>query len=365
MIELPSGVKPTFAERQMIQRLLAANREVNAIFRRYIARVSPLLERYRFDPRGVLIRDRATEALMKKELDRFVSEFEGYVKQQQISSWQAAEDRTGGIIERWAQAAGLVDVAATGAYARNLDAMSKFLDRKVAGMGLSDRVWSLAGGLQQQLEFYLQSGLSSGRSADQIGRDVRQVLNEPDRRFRRVRDPLTGVLKPSKPMEDYHPGRGVYRSSYQNARRLARTEINMAYHAANMEMYRSSPVILGYEVRLSAAHSALMPNGDICDALAGRYPKAFTFHGWHPACMCFDVPVFMTDEQMEAWENGQKIQQVGDVPDSFKSYMAQHREQFDRWKQQPYFVNQNQNIIDRVYAGKPALRAKPFTHPEP
>ena len=36
---------------------------------------------------------------------------------------------------------GLADVAATGAYARNLDAMSKFLDRKVAGMGLSDRVW--------------------------------------------------------------------------------------------------------------------------------------------------------------------------------------------------------------------------------
>jgi hypothetical protein len=190
------------------------------------------------------------------------------------------------------------------------------------------------------------------------------VLNEPDRRFRRVRDPLTGVLKPSVPMQNYHPGGigkdgkgvgGVYRSSYQNARRLARTEINMAYHAANMEMYRSSPVILGYEVKLSAAH----PVTDICDYLKGRYPKEFTFHGWHPACLCYDVPLFMTEDQLEAYEDGKVINGVADVPEEFKSYMKEHRDQFDRWKTQPYFIQENQAIIGRVYAGKPAI-LKPF-----
>jgi len=150
-------------------------------------------------------------------------------------------------------------------------------------------------------------------------------------------------------MKNYHPGQGVYRSSYQNARRLARTEINMAYHAANMEMYRNSPVILGYEVKLSAAH----PVSDICDDLKGQYPKEFTFIGWHPQCLCYDVPVFMTIDQIEAWENGEKIKGVDDVPERFKSYMQEHREQFERWKTEPYFIQQNKSIVNNVYEGKP------------
>lgn len=364
MISADDIVRPTFAERQLVQRLLATNRQVNDIFRRYIGRVSPLLERYRYDPRGVLIRDRVTEARLKNELDRFVSEFETFTKGQMTGAWQDAETRTGGLIKSWAEGMGIADVAAVGAYARNMDAMSKFIDRKTAGMNLSDRVWKMADNVREQVEFYLQSGLSVGRSADEISRDVRQVLNEPDRRFRRVRDPLTGVLKPSVPMQNYHPGGigkdgkgvgGVYRSSYQNARRLARTEVNMAYHAANMEMYRSSPVILGYEVKLSAAH----PLTDICDYLKGMYPKEFSFMGWHPNCMCYDVPVYMTIDQLEAWEDGKTIKGVGDVPDEFKSYMKEHKEQFDRWKTQPYFIQENQAIIGRVYAGKPAI-LKPF-----
>lgn len=353
--------KLQFRERQMVQRLLTANREVNGIFRRYIARVSPIMAQYTYDPRGVWIRDKGREALLRAELSRFVDEFKGYVDQQKTQAWIEAEERTGDMIGRWADEMGVTDVASTGAYARNMDAMAKFMERKVAGMNLSDRVWNLAGAMQEQMEFYLQSGIAAGRSADQISRDVRQVLNEPDKRFRRVRDPLTGELKPSKPMENYHPGRGVYRSSYMNARRLARTEINMAYHEANMEMYRSSPVIIGYEVKLSAAH----PVYDICDELQGRYPKQFTFHGWHPQCLCIDVPVYMTMDQLEAWENGENIEQVADVPERFKTYMAEHREQFEGWKKQPYFVTQNHKIIERVYAGKPALAVKHFTHPKP
>lgn len=359
MISADDIVRPTFAERRLVQRLLVSNRMVNDIFRRYIGRVSPLLGRYRYDPRGVLIRDRITEALMKKELDRFVTEFNTFTKGQVMGSWQDAEDRTGGIIKSWAEGMGLSNIAEYGAAARNMDAMSKFIDRKTAGMNLSDRVWKMADNVRDQVEFYLQSGLSVGRSADEISRDVRQVLNEPDRRFRRVRDPITGVLKPSMPMENYHPGRGVYRSSYQNARRLARTEINMAYHAANMEMYRSSPVILGYEVKLSVNH----PVYDICDELQGRYPKEFTFYGWHPACRCRDVPLFMTEAQLYQYEAGKPIKGENDVPERFKSYMKEHRDQFDRWKTQPYFIQENQAIINRVYAGKPAIVNTPVSVP--
>ena len=168
MISADDIVRPTFAERQLVQRLLVTNRQVNDIFRRYIGRVSPLIERYRYDPRGVVIRDRITEALLKKELDRFVTEFDTFTKGQMTGAWQDAEERTGGIIKTWAESMGLADVAAVGAYARNMDAMSKFIDRKTAGMNLSDRVWKMADNVREQVEFYLQSGLSVGRSINTV-----------------------------------------------------------------------------------------------------------------------------------------------------------------------------------------------------
>ena len=107
MISADDIVRPTFAERRLVQRLLVSNRMVNDIFRRYIGRVSPLLGRYRYDPRGVLIRDRAIEALLKKELDRFVTELETWTKGQMTGAWQEAEERTGGLIKSWAEGMGL------------------------------------------------------------------------------------------------------------------------------------------------------------------------------------------------------------------------------------------------------------------
>src|SRR5690606_36428057 len=113
----------------------------------------------------------------------------------------------------------------------------------------------------------------------------KQYLIEPDRLYRRVRD-LDGKLVLSKAAKEYNPGRGIYRSSYKNAMRLARTETNMAYREADNTRYATSQILLGYEVRLSANH----PRYDICDHLKGEYPKDFKFVGWHPQCMCYTVP---------------------------------------------------------------------------
>lgn len=56
-------------------------------------------------------------------------------------------------------------------------------------------------------------------------RDLRNYLQHPDVLFRRVRD-QHGILRLSQAAKDYHPGQGVYRSSYKNARRLTATETN-------------------------------------------------------------------------------------------------------------------------------------------
>jgi hypothetical protein len=43
--------------------------------------------------------------------------------------------------------------------------------------------------------------------------------------------------------------------------------------------------VVGVEVRLSVNH----PVADICDELKGKYPKAFSFTGWHPHCRCHTI----------------------------------------------------------------------------
>lgn len=350
-----------FYERKLIQKLLAVNRETSAIFGRYIQRVTPIIQQYRYNKNGVVIRDPKLEKAINVEIQRFSDELKQYVNLSKTDAWMLAEEKANHMIDEYIgqMAAAKIEtrqlvtpdgetIDLGGMYQRNVQAMETFMARKAAGMNLSQNVWKLAQNTKEQLEFYLQSGLATGRSADVISRDIRNILNEPDKLFRRVRDPKTGKLVPSKPMANYHPGQGVYRSSYKNARRLARTEINMAYRASDMESYRNSEVVIGYQIKLSPNH----PVPDICDSAAGVYPKDFHWIGWHPQCRCFSVPVTMTLDQLDDFENGEPIPVVNDVPENFKNYMKEHRDQFERWNTKPYFIGDNQKIVDSVYSGK-------------
>lgn len=80
----------------------------------------------------------------------------------------------------------------------------------------------------------LDLGIGSGKAAPKLARELKQYLQNPDKLFRRIRD-KHGMLQLSKRAAAYHPGRGVYRSSYKNARRLAATETNIAYRTADYE----------------------------------------------------------------------------------------------------------------------------------
>jgi len=162
---------------------------------------------------------------------------------------------------------------------RNLEGLAAFQKRKVRGLGLSDRVWKYTRQFKNEIELGLDVGIGEGRSAQQISRDLRGYLQNPDKLFRRVRDKY-GNLQLSKAAKAYHPGRGVYRSSYKNAMRLARTETNMAYRMSDHERWMQLDFVRGIEVRLSHSH----PMPDICDDLKGFYPKNFIFRGWHAQC---------------------------------------------------------------------------------
>ncbi len=183
-------------------------------------------------------------------------------------------------------------------YTTNENARHAFLARKNAGMSLSGRVWNLTEQFKEELELALDCGIRSGRSADELSRVVRRYLNNPTALFRRVRNEF-GVLELSKRAKAYHPGQGVYRSAYKNARRLTATETNIAYRTSDFLRWQSFDFVVGIQIKLSNNHTLNgMPFVDICDDLAGFYPKWFKFTGWHPLCRCYAVPVFKSEKEM-------------------------------------------------------------------
>lgn len=254
---------------------------------------------------------------------------------------------------------------------RNLDALAAFQGRKVDGMNLSQRVWKYVGQFKDQLENALDVGLGEGRSADELSRDVRQNLRDPNRLFRRVRD-KRGNLVLSKRAAAFHPGRGVYRSSYKNAMRLTRSEINMAYRESDWQRWQSLDFVVGFEIHRSN-HEPLC-KCDTCAKLVGRYPKTFKFKGWHPQCMCYATPVLMDEETFDENELGDlkaalrgttyKHQQaknaVSDVPDGFKAWVKDHVEAQKGWASTPYFIKDN--FVDGQL-GKGLKIALPTTTP--
>lgn len=254
---------------------------------------------------------------------------------------------------------------------RNLDALAAFQGRKVDGMNLSQRVWKYVGQFKDQLENALDVGLGEGRSADELSRDVRQNLNDPNRLFRRVRD-KRGNLVLSKRAAAFHPGRGVYRSSYKNAMRLTRSEINMAYRESDWQRWQSLDFVVGFEIHRSN-HEPLC-KCDTCEKLVGRYPKTFKFKGWHPQCMCYATPVLMDEETFDenelgdlkaalrgtAYKHQQAKNAVSDVPDGFKAWVKDHVEAQKGWASTPYFIKDN--FVDGQL-GKGLKIAMPTTTP--
>lgn len=242
---------------------------------------------------------------------------------------------------------------------QNMAALAAFQGRKVAGMGLSKRVWNLTDQFKGELELALELGLGDGKSAAELTHNVQQYLREPNRLFHRVRDEK-GVLRLSEAAKAYHPGQGVYRSSYKNAMRLTATENNMAYRTADHLRWQQLDFVLGIEIKLSNNHTL---NGkefkDICDELNGTYPKDFKFVGWHPFCRCFAVPKLATPEQVAEQarrmadgedDSGFKYPGTEDsFPKNFTDWVKDNSSRIVRARKIPYFLKDNIGMVDKIY----------------
>ena len=252
---------------------------------------------------------------------------------------------------------------------RSADAFVR--EKQRDGLNLSGRVWNLAGNAKKEIEVILQNAIKEGRRGTEIAKDLRRFLIEPNKLFRRVRNKETGALELSAAAKAYHPGQGVYRSSYKNALRMARTELKAAQCEAAWQSAQSNPLIVGWEIRLSNNHTTLRdgkpcPFHDMCDELQGVYPKAFRFRGWHPHCRCEMLPIiarpsdrkelyrriFKGDAKERASWSPRAVEEV---PQVFTDWVEKNRARARGWRTLPRFITDNPAYIVGEY-GRPKPR---------
>ena len=332
----------TFYDKQHIQKVLAQQSEVANIFNRFILSITPFLKQWADrSSDNVWLRNQVVEKCVDRELDKLQSLLLTNLTVFNIDAWKRSEMKNEDFITEYIKGMAIDSVRKQGMFATNKDALSqlrKGLDAR--GNNLSPMVWNLADQTKTQLEYYLQTGLSVGRSSSQIGQDLRQILNKPDKRFRRVKD-KDGKLVMSQPMKNYHPGQGIYRSSKMNALRLTATSTNMSYRTADYERWSEQDIILGIEIHRSANNRGPCK---ICHAMVGKYPKTFKFTGFHPFCICFATPITME-------------------PDSFADFLlndtvAQEQVITDIPKTAKDFVDENKNRVQSAFGIRTTLAKK-------
>lgn len=97
-----------------------------------------------------------------------------------------------------------------------------------------------------------------------------------------------------------------------------------------------------------------MPHGDICDTLAGKYPKDFVWTGWHPNDLYYKIPILKTEEEFWEWDGRSdtsttSVNEVKDVPEAFKQWIDSNIQRAKSWDSMPYFIRDNGKYIRKDF----------------
>lgn len=258
--------------------------------------------------------------VLKKKADDLINKINvrlfSYVNNRTSEVWALSNEKNDALVDQVFNQRN--KVAPRALKSPNLKELEAFKQSKIKGLTLSDRVWSSNANLRSELESAISAAIERGQSAKSLAKDIKKYLNKPDMRFRKVRDKF-GNLAPSKNALQYSPGQGVYRSSYQNALRLARNEINRAYREAEYLRFQQNPVVIGYRIQNSNRVATVCP---ICSAMNGLvFPKAFKFIGFHVACACVTIPILATDEEFDRILEDEKYSpKQPDMPKGYYEY---------------------------------------------
>ena len=345
-------------DREHLRRVVAYQRKIDAIYRRAVDEAARLGVALDVPDDGMLNLDalpltrRAIADLLREVHDSVTATVtDGILQEGELSN-----EKNDALVAAMLPA----DMRPPRYYRSNDDARDAFLARQEQGLDLSDRVWRYTDMFKSEIEMGLDCGIRDGLDAPAMARQLKQYLRFPDKLFRRVRDEH-GNLQLSRAAADFHPGRGVYRSSYKNARRLAATETNIAYRTADYERWQQLDFVVGIEIHLSNNHTCLGKDGkphaftDICDQLQGKYPKQFKFTGWHPHCRCFATSILKTMDEMDAMADDilagedtdtDSVNEVTDMPDNFMQWVEDNQERIDAAQSLPYFLRDNAELMN-------------------
>lgn len=227
-------------------------------------------------------------------------------------------------------------------YQTNSDALKAFQIRKDKGFNISDKLWNQSAIYKEELEAAISCAIQKGTSAITLSKQISKYLLD-----------FPSLQKDYK--EKYGSAMHLLDCEYRSIR-LARSEINMAYRTAENERWKQMDFVVGYEIKLSSSHHHRMPHGDICDRLAGKYPKDFVWTGWHPNDLCYKIPILKTEEEFWEWDgrsdvSTESVNEVKDVPDAFKQWVGANAYRIEEAKKRrtlPYFVRDNQKRIDSI-----------------
>ena len=228
-------------------------------------------------------------------------------------------------------------------YQPNNDALKAFQQRKDKGFTISDKLWNQSTLYKQELEEAISCAIQKGTSAIILSKQIsKYLLDFPQLQ----KDYKERFGKASRSMDC------EYRSI-----RLAASEINMAYRQAENLRWQQMDFVVGYEIKLSNNHTCNgKPFQDICDILAGKYPKDFQWTGWHPLCRCYKIPILKTEEEFWEWDGRSEattasVNEVKDVPDAFKKWILDNQERISTAKKRntlPYFLRDNKSVYQKI-----------------
>ena len=317
----------SFYDKQHIQKVAAQQAVIANIFNQFILSVSPYLRKWSDTGKNnVWISNQGIESAVDRELLNLESMLYANISAFQKDGWDRAERKNDDFISQFIKGMSISSATKDGMFTHSLSAFEALKnDIDSNGLKLSDRVWNITQQTKSQLEFYLDSGVVAGRNSNGISSDIRQILQNPQKRFRRIRNEK-GELVLSQPMKDYHPGQGVYRSAYKNALRTSATTTNTAYRSSDYERWSKQDFILGIEVHRSANNRGPCK---ICDAMVGKYPKTFKFTGFHPFCICFATPITMEPEDFADFLLNDTVPQeqvITDIPQRAKDFVRENKD---------------------------------------
>lgn len=231
-------------------------------------------------------------------------------------------------------------------YQTNSDQLKAFQRRTENGLNLSAKLWNQSQVYKDSLEATISTAIEKGMSAVTLSKRISKYLND-------------WPSLQADYQEKFGKATNCYDCEYRSIR-LARNEINIAYRTAEQLRWQQFDFILGYKIKLSGSH----PRYDICDDLAGDYPKDFKFVGWHPNCLCYTVPIVMSEDEYWSENRESSPNMVTAPPENFGKWVSENSERIDEARSRgtlPYWVMDNREFVKlSALAYKESLKPSPF-----